>query len=234
MRADDLYKFSDGTLKSVRDKIHHRVLEFRLDYNLEMPKIKWTALDRKRSGLMIELIDKKLQEREIIKNLERLVGAQELEMDYKLMTSTYGDVNISLTDTEPTDKEKDDEEMTVAGHVNVNEEGADNQVKDDAQATQKIEGPFPSSFISSDYAAKYLNFDNIPPVDTEVVSIITNLEKDVKELKTIDHSATLLSTIKIEVPNAVKEYLGTSLDDALHKVLQKHSANITKEQSVPA
>nr|GEV40566.1 hypothetical protein [Tanacetum cinerariifolium] len=40
---------------------------------------------------------------------------------------------------------------------------------------------------------------------------------DAKELKTIDHTATLLSTIKYEVPNAVKEYLVTSLDDALYK-----------------
>ncbi|GJZ19269.1 hypothetical protein Tco_0555859 [Tanacetum coccineum] len=40
LRADELYKFSDGTLKSVRDEIHHRVLEFRLDYNPEMPKRK--------------------------------------------------------------------------------------------------------------------------------------------------------------------------------------------------
>ncbi|GJU09486.1 hypothetical protein Tco_1131882 [Tanacetum coccineum] len=37
--------FSDGTLKSVRDEIHHRVLDFRLDYNPEMPKRKWTAVD---------------------------------------------------------------------------------------------------------------------------------------------------------------------------------------------
>ncbi|GJY10528.1 hypothetical protein Tco_0378713 [Tanacetum coccineum] len=58
LRADELYKFSDGTLKSVRDEIHHRVLEFCLDYNPEMPKRKWTAVDRKRSGLMVELIDK--------------------------------------------------------------------------------------------------------------------------------------------------------------------------------
>ncbi|GJT26102.1 hypothetical protein Tco_0906377 [Tanacetum coccineum] len=60
LRADELYKFSDGTLKSVRDEIHHRILDFHLDYNSEMPKRKWTAVDRKRSGLMIELIDKQL------------------------------------------------------------------------------------------------------------------------------------------------------------------------------
>ncbi|GKF33465.1 hypothetical protein Tco_0106665 [Tanacetum coccineum] len=88
LRADELYKFSDGTLKSVRDEIHHRVLDFHLDYNPEMPKRKWTAVDQKRLGLMIELIDKQLKEREIIRNLERLVGSRELEMDYKLMTHT--------------------------------------------------------------------------------------------------------------------------------------------------
>ncbi|GJU00383.1 hypothetical protein Tco_1110721 [Tanacetum coccineum] len=79
--VDKLYKFSDGTLKSVRDEIHHIVLDFRLDYNKEMPTRKWTVVDGKRSGLMIELIDKKLREREIIRNLDRLVGARELEMD---------------------------------------------------------------------------------------------------------------------------------------------------------
>ncbi|GJV59367.1 hypothetical protein Tco_1465467 [Tanacetum coccineum] len=74
LRVDELYKFSDGTLKSVRYKIHHRVLDFHLDYNPEMPKRKWTAVDQKRSGLMIELIDKQLQEREIFRNLEQLVA----------------------------------------------------------------------------------------------------------------------------------------------------------------
>nr|GEY45010.1 hypothetical protein [Tanacetum cinerariifolium] len=68
LRADEWYKFSDGKLKSVRDEIYHRVLEFCLDYNPEMPKRKWIDVDPKRSSLMIELNDKKLQEREIIKS----------------------------------------------------------------------------------------------------------------------------------------------------------------------
>ncbi|GKB96241.1 hypothetical protein Tco_0982378 [Tanacetum coccineum] len=88
MRADELYKFSDGTLKSVRDELHHRILDFRLGYNKEMSRRKWTDIDKKRSKLMVELIDKQMRERRIIQNLERLVGARELEMDYKLMTST--------------------------------------------------------------------------------------------------------------------------------------------------
>ncbi|GJW44628.1 hypothetical protein Tco_0073427 [Tanacetum coccineum] len=88
MWADELYKFSDETLKKVRDKIHHRVLDFHLGCNNEMLRRKWTAIDRKRSQLMVELMDKQMRERRIIRNLERLVGARELEKDYKLMTRT--------------------------------------------------------------------------------------------------------------------------------------------------
>ncbi|GKC82426.1 hypothetical protein Tco_1138143, partial [Tanacetum coccineum] len=53
------------------------------------------------------------------------------------------------------------------------------QVKDDAQATvttapatQKTAVPLPSSSISFDYAAKFLNFDNIPSADTEIISMM--------------------------------------------------------------
>nr|GEV00284.1 hypothetical protein [Tanacetum cinerariifolium] len=88
IRADELYKFLDGTLKKVRDELHHRVLDFDLGYNKEMERRKWTAINKKRSALMVELFDKQIRERRIIQNLERLIGARELEMDYKLMTRT--------------------------------------------------------------------------------------------------------------------------------------------------
>ncbi|GJU96603.1 hypothetical protein Tco_1321359 [Tanacetum coccineum] len=86
MGADELYKFSDGTLKTVHDELHHRILNFCLGYNEEMSRRKWTATDKRRSELMVELIDKQMRERQIKRNLERLVGARALEMDYKLMT----------------------------------------------------------------------------------------------------------------------------------------------------
>nr|GEX02040.1 hypothetical protein [Tanacetum cinerariifolium] len=80
MRADELYKFSDETLNSIRDEFHYRIPDFHLGYNDEMPRRKWKAIDKKRMELMVELIDKQMRERQIIKNLERLVGARELEM----------------------------------------------------------------------------------------------------------------------------------------------------------
>ncbi|GKA81098.1 hypothetical protein Tco_0787790 [Tanacetum coccineum] len=70
------------------DEIHHRLLEIRLGYNKEMSRRKWTAIDKKRSQLMVELIDKQMCKRRVIRNIERLVGARELKMDYKLMTRT--------------------------------------------------------------------------------------------------------------------------------------------------
>ncbi|GJV92931.1 hypothetical protein Tco_1540744 [Tanacetum coccineum] len=50
----------------------------------------------------------------------------------------------------------------------------------------------------------------------------------------VDHYYITSFTIKSEVLNAVKEYLVTSLDDALYKVLKKHDADIIKEHYVPS
>ncbi|GJZ72074.1 hypothetical protein Tco_0635925 [Tanacetum coccineum] len=163
----------------------------------------------------------------------------------------YSDVNVSLTDAEPADKEKDDEEMTIAGHKNVNQEVAGDQVQDDAQTTiiaaLTTKVPLQSSSISSDYAAKLFNFDNILSVDTEVVSMLDiNVQHEVPrtsplitiyvsvipEPKVINPSKTLLVAIKFEVPTIVKEYLGTSLDDYIHKVVQRHTTKLIEEHSI--
>ncbi|GJR04881.1 hypothetical protein Tco_0527865 [Tanacetum coccineum] len=83
-----LYTPSYKPPSKVRDELHHRILNFHLGYNEEISRRKWTTTDKRRLELMVELIDKQMRERRIIRNLERLVGARELEMDYKLMTRT--------------------------------------------------------------------------------------------------------------------------------------------------
>ncbi|GJZ62523.1 hypothetical protein Tco_0618660 [Tanacetum coccineum] len=49
---------------------------------------KWLAKDQKWSVIMVKLIEGQLLERRIMRNLEILVGAKELEMDYRLMQRT--------------------------------------------------------------------------------------------------------------------------------------------------
>ncbi|GJW60250.1 hypothetical protein Tco_0109585 [Tanacetum coccineum] len=89
-RADrNLYKFKeDETLKKVRDTLHHRLFNFRLGYIKDMPRRKWSAMDNRRSGIMVKLIDELMLERRIMRNLERLVRGRPLEMDYRLMQHT--------------------------------------------------------------------------------------------------------------------------------------------------
>ncbi|GKG49214.1 hypothetical protein Tco_0515666, partial [Tanacetum coccineum] len=74
-----------------------------------------------------------------------------------------------------------------------------------------------------------------PPINTEATIITTSLpeitpfialqlrvarlEQDMSEVKMTDLSADVLASIRSQVPTAVDSYLGTKLDDALHKVL---------------
>ncbi|GKC01611.1 hypothetical protein Tco_0987747 [Tanacetum coccineum] len=47
-----------------------------------------------------------------------------------------------------------------------------------------------------------------------------------------DHSADVLALIKSQVPTAVDKYLGTKLDDALLKILERHTADLIEKYSV--
>ncbi|GJU78615.1 hypothetical protein Tco_1275685 [Tanacetum coccineum] len=72
----------------VRDTLHHRLLNFQFGYNKDMPRRKWSDMDKRRLGITVDFIDKQMLERRILRNLERLVGARELEIDYRLMQRT--------------------------------------------------------------------------------------------------------------------------------------------------
>ncbi|GJU21825.1 hypothetical protein Tco_1155167 [Tanacetum coccineum] len=78
MRANKLYKFSDGTLKSVHETLHYRLLNFKLGYNKDMPRRKWTNKDQNRTNIMVQLIDKQMLERRIMRSLEVLVGGRKV------------------------------------------------------------------------------------------------------------------------------------------------------------
>ncbi|GJY07699.1 hypothetical protein Tco_0374753 [Tanacetum coccineum] len=60
------------------------------------------------------------------------------------------------------------------------------------------------------------------------------MENEVKTLKNIDHSSAIPTVVKSEVLTIVKEYLETSLDNALHKALQRHTVELVKEHSILA
>ncbi|GJZ60814.1 hypothetical protein Tco_0616630 [Tanacetum coccineum] len=152
----------------------------------------------------------------------------------------YGDVNVRLTDDEPADEEKDDEEMTIASHVNVNQEGAvvsmlDINVQHEVPRTlplltisiyvipeHSVINPSETVTIASGITISCLLSSLFPslqqstpiptPTTTEATTSttvvpdsetltalhqrITDLEKDVKELKDVVNSTKVISTIK--------------------------------------
>ncbi|GJW82188.1 hypothetical protein Tco_0146163 [Tanacetum coccineum] len=57
MLIDELYKFSDGTLTSVRNTLDQMLKNLRLGYNKDMKRRKWTATDQKRTRIMIKDIN---------------------------------------------------------------------------------------------------------------------------------------------------------------------------------
>ncbi|GKF81655.1 hypothetical protein Tco_0240257 [Tanacetum coccineum] len=52
------------------------------------------------------------------------------------------------------------------------------------------------------------------------------------EVKKTDHFAAALASIKSQVPTVVDKYLGTKLDNALLKILERHTADLIEKYSV--
>nr|GFD10205.1 hypothetical protein [Tanacetum cinerariifolium] len=82
MRSDELYKFSDGTLTSIRTVLQDIAFDLRMEY---LPKRKWSERDRTTSRIMIKAIDKHLYERRLMRNLEKSVGGREYGEDFRLL-----------------------------------------------------------------------------------------------------------------------------------------------------
>ncbi|GJX09790.1 hypothetical protein Tco_0199649 [Tanacetum coccineum] len=78
-----------------------------------------------------------------------------------------------------------------------------------------------------------------PPITTEASPVTTIpyplpaiiqrlfvLEKDVQDLKEVNNTTIIRASLRSEIPLAVNAYLGSSLGDALQKVLQKHTEEL--------
>ncbi|GKD11315.1 hypothetical protein Tco_1191000 [Tanacetum coccineum] len=61
---------------------------------------------------------------------------------------------------------------------------------------------------------------------------VAKLEKDVSELKKIDHSTKALDSLKSQFQHVIDNYLGSKLSDALQKVLQRQPADFAWEFSM--
>ncbi|GKD12773.1 hypothetical protein Tco_1197180 [Tanacetum coccineum] len=66
MCSHELYKFSDGTLISVRDTLKDMANNLEMGYTSVMPRRRWSNLDKKRSRIMVKDINRQLLERRLV------------------------------------------------------------------------------------------------------------------------------------------------------------------------
>ncbi|GJZ26135.1 hypothetical protein Tco_0570388 [Tanacetum coccineum] len=85
MCADELYKFSDGTLNDVGTALHNIAAGIRMEY---LPMRKLSNLDKKMSRVMVHDIDKQLYQRRLMRNLEKFVGGRIYGKDLRLLERT--------------------------------------------------------------------------------------------------------------------------------------------------
>ncbi|GJV04441.1 hypothetical protein Tco_1338010 [Tanacetum coccineum] len=113
------------------------------------------------------------------KIIDKAEGDEDKEMDYTT-SQLYDDMEIRLNEPIDTDKGFIQEEGTNAEITNIyqrNENPEISQVIEDVHVTistvpQKTEVPVTSSSHSSDLAAKFLNFLDIPHTDAKIVSLM--------------------------------------------------------------
>ncbi|GJT28758.1 hypothetical protein Tco_0909033 [Tanacetum coccineum] len=127
-------------------------------------------------------------------------------------------IDIEKTDTDVEDQVMGVAEMNVAEKAE--KEKADEEIKGDDQAADAQ--PKDDQFLTW----KHLLLS---------CKEFLNWKKDVKELKQVDHSTTILESIKSYVPSAVDKYLGSSLGDTLQKIKQEHVVreNMPKYSTTP-
>nr|GEU35535.1 putative reverse transcriptase domain-containing protein [Tanacetum cinerariifolium] len=153
-------------------------------------------------------------------------GLQEASDSEKTDSDKDKNPNLNQNDDEEEHKEeyvqegKRDEKMTDAGRYEGAQQTTYEQVKDDEHVilttvhdTQKTEVPLQSLSVSSDFINQFLNSDNVPPTDTEVVSMmnvkVRHEEQTTQTLPLLNIHVTIISetsfaagsTIPLTIPS---------------------------------
>ncbi|GJY78175.1 hypothetical protein Tco_0483976 [Tanacetum coccineum] len=157
---------------------------------------------------------------------------------YKYKICMRKDEDVEMKDVEVEEIDKGEEKVTDAAKE---EAEKTSEAKDD---TKKTELPPSSSSLSIQSPSVQKipvsvipETINLPPIPksnalTTVELRVVKLEKDVSELKTIDHSSEALTVLKSYVPTVVDSYLDTKVRDVFQKELQKHTAYLIHKYSM--
>ncbi|GKD75267.1 hypothetical protein Tco_1333549, partial [Tanacetum coccineum] len=174
-----------------------------------------------------------------------LAGPNPEHMDDEFLAIAYPKVheNLKLITDEcviDDNPENDQEKSKVVDE-------SDSTIPDPSHQTVTSTPPVIAPFTEFSYP-KPSSLVTPPPINTEATTItpslpeitpfialqlrVARLEQEMSEVKKTDHSADVLASIKSQVPTVVDKYLGTKLDDALLKILERHTVDLIKKYSL--
>ncbi|GJR49866.1 hypothetical protein Tco_1400387 [Tanacetum coccineum] len=146
----------------------------------------------------------------------------------------YKDVNVRLKDAKHEEEGKGDVEMTDASRDDGTQQTTYEQVKDDEHViltivhdTQKTKVPLQSSSISFDFANQFLNLDNAPPVDNEVMSMMNVMV--LHEEPSTQTPSLLTIRVTSQIPAMVDTQLSTRLKDSIQKAFRSYTIEFEKK-----
>ncbi|GKC00664.1 hypothetical protein Tco_0986800, partial [Tanacetum coccineum] len=188
-----------------------------------------------------------------------LAGPNPEHMDEDFYATSYPKVHENLklrTDEHVILENPESSSVTLSSMKNLDETDNfgdqflnDKPIEDDQEKTNVVTSAPPVNApvinISSPTPSSQVN---APPINTEATTIITTLpeitpfialqlrvaklEQDMSEVKKTDHSAAVLASIQSQVPTVVEKYVGTKIDAALLKALERHTADLVEKYSV--
>ncbi|GJT18322.1 hypothetical protein Tco_0877028 [Tanacetum coccineum] len=110
----------------------------------------------------------------------------------------------------------------------------DKLTEDDQEKSKVIEEsdstiPDPSHQTVTSTPPVIAPFTNVSSTKPSSLLRVARLEQEMCEVKKTNHSADVLASIKSQVPTVVDKYLGTKFEDALLKILERHTADLNRE-----
>ncbi|GKA81784.1 hypothetical protein Tco_0788476 [Tanacetum coccineum] len=89
MCSHEFYKFSVGTLISLRDTLKDIANNLEMGYTSVMPRRRWSNMDRKRSHIMIKDIYRQLLDRRLMRSLKKFIGGREYGEIFDCFSEQY-------------------------------------------------------------------------------------------------------------------------------------------------
>nr|GEV14850.1 uncharacterized mitochondrial protein AtMg00810-like [Tanacetum cinerariifolium] len=204
MRIDELHKFSDGTLTDVRTALDDHLKGIRMKY---LPQTIWRKSDKDRAAAMIQVNDKQLKTKRIMRSLERSksknTGTVPTEMELILEHTQQGiSHEVSLQKVgigqrvETSDETMMDDVSNQGRMIVEMDQDADVVLEDDKEVADVVKD-VQDEESAQDQGRKAESQAEIYKIDLEHANKVLSIQEDESEPAEVQEVVDVVTTAKI-------------------------------------